>query len=988
MSEASFLSQAKRLIVGARIPSHLAHHERFSKVTGLAVLSSDPLSSVAYATEEILRVLTMGGIAALSLVTPIGAVIAAMLAVVVFSYRQTIHAYPNGGGAYIVAKENLGRLPSLIAAAALLIDYVLTVAVSIAAGVAAITSAIPSWHLNTVEVSLAFVAVLAIGNLRGVRESGRLFAAPTYFFIGSILAMLGVGAWRYLTGGLAPLPAPPDALPLGIGGVDALGLFVILTAFSNGCTAMTGVEAVSNGVPAFRPPESRNAAATLVAMAVMSITMFMGITLLAHAYGIVPSATETVVSQIARGTFGAGSPLYYAVQAATMLILVLAANTAYADFPRLASIVARDRFLPRQFMNQGDRLAFSNGIVILSVLAGLLLVVFGGDTHSLIPLYMIGVFVSFTLSQSGMVVHWWRLRTSGWRSSAVINGFGAVVTGIVLLIVATTKAFEGAWIVLVMIPTLVVIFTVTRRHYDQVAAELTLQDWHPEPAGHHTVVVPIGGIQRAVVKALQYARTLSSDVRAVYVDIDPAATASLQQQWDSWGQGVALVVLPSPYRSLMEPLLEYLDAAQAASPNGYVTVILPEFMPRRLWHHLLHNQHALLIKGALLFKPNVIVTSVPFHLGRRARTAAVAALLMVGTAAGASAEQAQLAEPTWQWGGFADVGALFDVADPDNAVFRGRGTTWHLGQPSLNMAAVSAKRTALPPSRWGAELLVQAGKDTELFGFSATAPNLSGHEWLRYVGLANVSYLAPAGRGLTIQAGIFASLIGYDALYARDNANYTRPWSADFTPFLMMGVNAAYPVAPRLTLTGFATNGYWHLAHANNVPSGGAQLAFQASPRLRVKQTVLTGPHQSRTSLSLWRHLSDTIVERRTDRMVVAFEWQMATERVNLPAGKRAWWLAAQAPMQWIPNERWSVALRPELAWDSAGRWTLARQTVTALTTTLQYRASWPRAGAQLRLEHRVDVSRGPDGGFFQGDAGRKPSQHLLVLALIASWRR
>ncbi len=468
MADEAFLSQVKRLFVGAPIPSHLAHRERFSKVTGLAVLSSDPLSSVAYATEEVLRVLAIGGVGALSLVTPIGGVIAAMLAVVVFSYRQTIAAYPNGGGAYIVAKDNLGRLPSLIAAAALLIDYVLTVSVSIAAGVAAITSAIPAWHLNTVEVSLAFVAVLMLGNLRGVRESGRLFAAPTYFFIVSILAMLAVGAWRYLTGTLEPVGLPDSPVPLGSGGLTALGTFTILRAFSNGCTAMTGVEAVSNGVPAFRPPESRNAASTLVTMAVISIVMFMGITLLAHAYNIIPSETETVVSQIARGTFGGRGLLYYAIQVATMLILVLAANTAYADFPRLASIVARDRFLPRQFMNQGDRLAFSNGIIILSVLAAALLVVFAGDTHSLIPLYMIGVFVSFTLSQAGMVIHWRRLRTAGWRSSAVINGFGAVVTGIVLVIVAITKATEGAWIVLVMIPTLVVIFEVTRRHYDQV----------------------------------------------------------------------------------------------------------------------------------------------------------------------------------------------------------------------------------------------------------------------------------------------------------------------------------------------------------------------------------------------------------------------------------------------------------------------------------------------------------------------------------------
>jgi amino acid transporter len=612
VAEESFIGQVKRLIVGAPIPSHLAHHERFSKVTGLAVLSSDALSSVAYATEEILRVLMIAGAASMWLVTPIGAVIATMLAVVAFSYRQTIHAYPSGGGAYIVAKDNLGTMPALVAAASLLIDYVLTVSVSIAAGVAAITSALPQYHLNPVVLSLIFVAMLMLGNLRGIRESGRLFATPTYFFIVSILALIAVGAWRYFTGTITPV-APSTALPPSQ--LGALSTFMLLTAFSNGCTAMTGVEAVSNGVPAFRPPESHNASATLVAMATLAITMFMGITLLAHAYGIVPNDAETVVSQLARATFGGRGWAYYAVQAATMLILVLAANTAYADFPRLASICARDRFLPRQFMNQGDRLAFSNGIVILSGLGALLLVIFGGDTHALIPLYMIGVFVSFTLSQAGMVIHWRRLREPGWRTSAFINGFGAVVTGVVLLVVATTKAAEGAWIIILMIPTLVTIFKVTRNHYDHVADELTLKDWGPAPVGSHTVLVPIGGLQRAVVKALRYASTLSSDVRAVYVELDPAATKAVRGQWPQWGQGVNLVVLESPYRSLMEPLLEYIEQVQKENPGGFVTVILPEFVPRRLWQHLLHNQHALLIKGALLFKPNVVVTSVPYHLG-------------------------------------------------------------------------------------------------------------------------------------------------------------------------------------------------------------------------------------------------------------------------------------------------------------------------------------------------------------------------------------
>jgi amino acid transporter len=613
VADESFLGQVKRLIVGAPIPSRLAQHERFSKITGLAVLSSDALSSVAYATEEILRVLTVGGLAAMSLVTPIGAVIAAVMVVVVFSYRQTIHAYPSGGGAYIVSKDNLGRAPSLIAAASLLIDYVLTVSVSIAAGVAAITSAFPQWQPHVVALCLGFLLLLMFGNLRGIRESGQLFAGPTYFFIGSMLVMIAVGTARYFSGTLQPMPAPAHPLPAE---TTVLPLFVLLTAFSNGCTALTGVEAVSNGVPAFSPPESRNAAVTLVAMAALAISMFLGITLLAHAYAIVPNDLETVVSQVARATFGGRGWPYYAIQAATMAILVLAANTAYADFPRLASIMARDRFLPRQFMNQGDRLAFSNGILILSALASVLLVVFEGDTHSLIPLYMIGVFVSFTLSQAGMVIHWRRLREPGWKSSAVVNGFGAIVTGIVLTIVAVTKAAEGAWIILVMIPVLVGMFEVTRRHYDHVAAELTLRGWQPSPAGRHVVIVPIGGLQRAVVKALRYARTLSADVRAIYVELDPMATDALREQWKEWGQGVHLVVLDSPYRSLMEPLLDYIEALQETEPNAYVTVILPEFVPHRLWQHLLHNQHALLIKGALLFKPNVVVTSVPYHLGR------------------------------------------------------------------------------------------------------------------------------------------------------------------------------------------------------------------------------------------------------------------------------------------------------------------------------------------------------------------------------------
>ncbi len=612
MSDAGLLSQFKRFIVGEPIPSHLAHHERFSRFTGLAVLSSDALSSVAYATEEILRVLVLVSIGVLSFATPIAFVIAAILAIVVFSYRQTIHAYPSGGGAYIVAKDNLGEMPALIAAASLLIDYVLTVAVSIAAGVAAITSAVPEWHVNRIEMTLAFVLMLMLGNLRGIRESGRIFAVPTYLFVFSLLGLIAFGAWRAVTGSIHPIPTDVPIQPVG----DTLTLFLLLTAFSNGCTAMTGVEAVSNGVPAFKPPESKNAAATMVMMAVLSITMFVGITLLAHAYHVIPSEQETVVSQIARGVFdGRGWP-YYAVQGATMLILVLAANTAYADFPRLASILARDRYVPRQLMNQGDRLAFSNGIIGLSVFASVLLVAYGGDTHSLIPLYMIGVFVSFTLSQAGMVIHWRRLKGPGWKTSAFINGLGAFVTGIVLIVVALTKTREGAWIILLLIPVHVVLFRATRRHYDEVARQLSLDGWTNGTRHRNTVLVPMSGVHRAVVQALEYAKTLSTDVRAVYVSIDPTATSQLCGQWKKWGDGVPLVVLESPYRSLMEPLLEYIEQVDAEQPDDFVTIVLPEFVPARWWHHVFHNQRALLIKGALLFRPNVVVTSVPFHLNR------------------------------------------------------------------------------------------------------------------------------------------------------------------------------------------------------------------------------------------------------------------------------------------------------------------------------------------------------------------------------------
>jgi amino acid transporter len=612
VSDSSSFPTLKRLLLGQPIPSHLAHHERLSRITGLAVLSSDALSSVAYATDFVVATLLLAGTQALGYAIPIGFVITALLAIVAFSYRQTIFAYPTGGGAYRVSKENIGVHAGLIAAASLLVDYTLTVSVSISAGVLAVTSAFPQLDAYRVELCLGALAVLAMLNLRGIRESGQIFAVPTYFFVVCIFGLILAGLYRYLTGSIVPVDAP---LPEHVG-TKPLTTLLLLTAFANGCTAMTGVEAVSDGVPAFAKPEAKNAAATLVTMAVLAIAMFLGITVLAHAYGVIPSPSESGLSQLGRAILGRGNFLYYMVQAATTLILVLAANTAYADFPRLASIVSRDGFLPRQFMNQGDRLAFSNGIIALSAFAGVLIVAFRGITESLLPLYMIGVFISFTLSQTGMVLHWRKTREPGWKMSALVNGFGALTTGIVLIIVAVTKTLEGAWVVLLLIPVIVTIFKATRRHYDHVASQLTLRGYEPMPRKHNTVLIPIGGIQRAVVEALRYAETLSDDVRAVYVDVDSVGTEVVRKGWQTWGGRVQLIVLDSPFRSVMEPLLEYIEQVEAEREDDYVTVILPEFVPARWWQHLLHNQRALLIKGALLFRPNTVVTSVPFHLAK------------------------------------------------------------------------------------------------------------------------------------------------------------------------------------------------------------------------------------------------------------------------------------------------------------------------------------------------------------------------------------
>jgi amino acid transporter len=608
MSRVHPYQQLKRMLLGSPLPTAQSRHERLGKATALAVFASDALSSVAYATEEILLILILAGTAALSYSLPIGIVITILIAIVVSSYRETIRAYPQGGGAYIVSKENLGVHAGLVAGAALLIDYVLTVAVSVAAGVAAITSALPALFPYRVWICVAAVTAIAMANLRGIRESGKIFAAPTYLFVVSILGMTIYGAFGAIFNFIGEAPYAPHAP-----GLEGVGLFLLLRAFAAGCTALTGVEAVSDGVPAFKAPEAHNARVVLTWLGFILVVMFLGMTYLAYDFGILPRDGETVASQLARHVFGTGL-IYYEIQIVTMLILLLAANTAFADFPRLAFFLARDRFIPRQFGTQGDRLVFSNGIVILAGMAAVLLVVFSGNTHALIPLYAVGVFLSFTFSQSGMVRRWLRLRESGWRWRAVLNGIGAVATGLVMVTIAVTKFTHGAWIVLLLIPSLVVIFVLIHRHYDDVAAQLSLDDFRWPPPMTYTVLVLVGDLHRGVVTAIQYAQTLSASAKAVYVETDPERTRRLEEKWGKWGLGLPLIVLSSPYRSLLGPLFDYIDHLQQLGPNHMVTIVLPEFLPARWWQQILHNQTALLIKGTFLFRKNVVITDVPYHL--------------------------------------------------------------------------------------------------------------------------------------------------------------------------------------------------------------------------------------------------------------------------------------------------------------------------------------------------------------------------------------
>jgi amino acid transporter len=606
------LPKLKRWFLGRPIATAQAHHERLGKVTGLAVFASDNLSSVAYATEEILRVLLLAGVGALTLSVPIGLLIGFVIGIVILSYRQNIAEYPQGASDYIVAKDNLGVFPGLTAGAALLIDYTLTVAVSVSAGVAALTSAFPLLYPYRVALGIGLVVLIAVANLRGLRESGRVFAVWSYLFIGGYLLLMiygsaGFALWGPPPTAAVPLPPPP---PLG-----EIGVFLLLRAFASGAVALTGIEAVSDGITAFKAPEVRNAQRVLVALGLIMITLFVGITMLAAGHQIVPRDEETVVSQLARQVFGGGL-LYYFIQGVSMVILALAANTAFADFPRLAFFMARDGYLPRQFASRGDRLVFSNGVIILGACASALIALFDGTTHLLIPLYALGVFTSFTLSQVGMVRRWLTRRPAGWRLKALISALGAATTGLVMAVTALAKFADGAWIVVVLAIALITHFVSINRHYRDVARQLSLDGFAGPPPMQHTVLVLVGDLHKGVVQALQYAQTLSPSAKAVYVELDPEKTRRLEEKWGKWGFGVPLVVLTSPYRLLLAPLLEYVDHLLALGENHMVTIVIPEFIPARWWQQLLHNQTALLIKGALLFRRNVVVTDVPYHLMR------------------------------------------------------------------------------------------------------------------------------------------------------------------------------------------------------------------------------------------------------------------------------------------------------------------------------------------------------------------------------------
>jgi amino acid transporter len=615
------IARVRAVLFGRPLSIHEELGQRLNVFTGLSIFASDNISSSAYATEEIMRVLVLAGAGALVLTLPITVGLVVVLGIVVISYRQTIAAYPNGGGSYIVASANLGKLPGLTAAAALLTDYVLTVAVSVAAGVAALTSIVPELFEYRVELGVAIIVVIAMINLRGVRESGLFFSIPTYIYLVSIFGVLGLGFFHYLTGTMPVYQAP--AAWSNAEGAETLGLLLILRAFSSGAVALTGTEAVSNGVPAFKPPEARNAQTVIVLMGTFFGLIFLGMSFLVGQLGILPdpSEQETVVSQLTATLVGAGAPYLYLVQISTAVLLVLAANTSFADFPRLSSILARDGFLPRQFQFRGDRLAFNAGIVVLTIVAVTLIVAFGGSVTNLIPLYTVGVFIAFTLSQSGMVRRWWRLRheVRGWRRSAAINGIGALTTGVVAINVAVSKFLLGAWIVLILIPLQIAVMLFIHRQYTASAAKLAVRDdiLIPPPRREERVVVPVPGINRAVIQAINVGRSIAPDVRGVLISDDPAEAARVRERWDRQLPDVSLVVVESPYRALVGPLLAYLDVLDQAWPPDkeapMTFVVIPEYVASSWWERILYNQSANRLRRALIGRPHTVVVNVPYR---------------------------------------------------------------------------------------------------------------------------------------------------------------------------------------------------------------------------------------------------------------------------------------------------------------------------------------------------------------------------------------
>ena len=605
----------KNFFLGKPLSVNEMGHERLGKIQALAVFSSDALSSVAYATEAILFELAVLGSMALDWSLPIALAICLLLLILLISYRQTIHEYPGGGGAYIVAKENLGETSGLIAGGALLLDYLLTVSVSVSAGILAITSAFP--HLNQYKVILCLISIwlIVLGNLRGLKESAKIFEVPTYIFIVAIFTLLGVGAYQAFTGTLTAKPVS-EALTFQY---PTIGIFMLLKAFSAGCTALTGVEAVSTGVPAFRKPESENAITTLVWMVIILAIMFIGISILGHLIHVMPNDKETVVSQIARHVFGTGI-FYYIIQFSTMGILILAANTAFAGFPRLASLLAIDRYLPRQLASLGDRLVFSNGILILGFFASVLVILYGGDANSLLPLYAVGVFISFTLSQSGMVVKFYRNRPKGWLHHAAINATGAFVTTTVLLVISITRFMHGAWIILLLVPLNVIVFKKIKKHYYDLAPQLVTkyEDFKEckEPLDV-MVLIPLSNMHQGMIRAIRFGRSISKDVIAVTVDINPEGTVRLKESWPLYDTGIPLMVLPSPYRSMSEPLLQFVSEKidEARSQKREVVLLIPEFVTARWWHNILHNQTAVIIRTYIWLRyPELVVTSVRHRL--------------------------------------------------------------------------------------------------------------------------------------------------------------------------------------------------------------------------------------------------------------------------------------------------------------------------------------------------------------------------------------